>query len=189
MKPLLLLLTAVAAFSALTAHVVQSGEFLNVTLVLDKAPEGLAGYTINITGGEVVYVNFPPWARLSEWNGGVIKAVDLNDEVRPGAQNVTLAVIALRAGRNATLRVAARIDDDSGNSQFEEIVVTTPAPASRAAQLPLQRAEGQALLWAAVGAAITVSTVIGLLTLRGRRYVQTSREGGQERGQGQESLR
>ncbi|MCC6021279.1 MAG: hypothetical protein LM577_07950, partial [Thermoproteaceae archaeon] len=143
MRPLLfLLLTAAAVFSALTAHVLQSGELVNVTLALDGAPGGVSGYTIVVvpSRAEIAGVYFPPWAGLSEWNGVVIKAVDLNDEVRPGARNVTLAVIALRAERNATLRVAARIDDDSGNSQFEEIVVTTPAPASRAAQLPLQRA-------------------------------------------------
>jgi hypothetical protein len=60
MKSLLLLLTAALVFSALTAHVVESGEFLNVTLILEKAPKGLAGYTINVTGGDVVYVRFPP---------------------------------------------------------------------------------------------------------------------------------
>jgi len=121
MKSLLLLLTAALVFSALTAHVVESGEFLNVTLILDNAPEGLAGYTINITGGDVVYVRFPSWARLKEWSGGVLKAVDLEDEVRPGATNVELATATLRV--RGVVEISARIDDDNGNPHYETVTI------------------------------------------------------------------
>jgi hypothetical protein len=129
MKSLLLLLTSALVFSALTAHVVESGEFLNVTLILDKAPEGLAGYTINITGGDVVYVHFPSWARLKEWSGGVLKAVDLGDEVRPGATNVELATVTLRV-----VEISARIDDDNGNPHYETITIQVRQTPSAATQ-------------------------------------------------------
>jgi hypothetical protein len=115
------LLTAALVFSALTAHVVESGDFINVTLVLDKAPEGLAGYTIHITGSDVVHVRFPPWARLKEWSGHVLKAVDLGDEVRPGATNVELATVTLRA--RGVVEISARIDDDYENTHYETTTI------------------------------------------------------------------
>ncbi|MFZ8808135.1 MAG: hypothetical protein ACO2PN_08515 [Pyrobaculum sp.] len=132
MKPLLLLLTAAMVFSALTAHVIESGEFLNVTLILDKAPEGLAGYTINVTGGDVVHVRFPPWARLKEWSGNVLKAVDLGDEVRQGSTNVVLAAVTLKA--RGVVEISARIDDDNGNPRYETITIQVRQTSSAATQ-------------------------------------------------------
>lgn len=168
----LLLLAASPALCGLAAHVLQSGGLVNVTLVLDSAPGGLSGYTIVVmpSGAEIAGVYFPQWARLSDWSGVVIKAADLDDKVRPGAANVTLATIALRARQNVTLRVVARIDDDGGNTQVEKIVVTIPAPAPRATQPLLQRAGEQTLLWAAVGAAVVTGAALGGLMLRRRRY-------------------
>jgi len=130
------LLTADLVFSALTAHVVESGEFLNVTLILDKAPEGLAGYTINITGGDVVHIRFPPWARLKEWSGGVLKAVDLEDEVRPGSTNVELATVTLRS--RGVVEISARIDDDNGNPHYETVTIQA---ASRSPNTAIQHTE------------------------------------------------
>ena len=115
------LLTADLVFSALTAHVVERGDFINVTLILDKAPEGLASYTINIKGGDVVHVRFPSWARLKEWSGNVLKAVDLEDEVRPGATNVELATATLRV--RGVVEISARIDDDKGNAYYETVTI------------------------------------------------------------------
>ncbi len=136
MKSLLLLLTSALVFSALTAHVVENGDFINETLILDKAPEGLAGYTINITGGDVVYVRFPSWAKLKEWSGGVLKAVDLGDEVRPGATNVELAVAMLRA--RGVVEISARIDDDNGNPHYETVTIQA---ASRSPNTAIQHTE------------------------------------------------
>ncbi len=130
------LLTAAMVFSALTAHVVESGDFINVTLILDKAPEGLAGYTINITGGDVVYVRFPPWAKLKEWSGNVLKAVDLGDEVRPGSTNVELAAVTLRA--RGVVETSARIDDDNGNPHYETVTIQA---ASRSPNTAIQHTE------------------------------------------------
>jgi hypothetical protein len=132
----LLLLAASPALCGLAAHVLQSGGLVNVTLVLDSAPGGLSGYTIVVmpSGAEIAGVYFPQWARLSDWSGGVIKAADLDDKVRPGAANVTLATIALRARQNATLRVVARIDDDGGNTHYEtaavQVVRQSPMPSA-----------------------------------------------------------
>ncbi len=130
------LLTAAMVFSALTAHVVESGDFINVTLILDKAPEGLAGYTINITGGDVVYVRFPSWAKLKEWSSSVLKAVDLEDEVRPGATNVELAAVTLKA--RGVVEIAARIDDDNGNPHYETVTIQA---ASRSPNTAIQHTE------------------------------------------------
>ncbi len=130
------LLTAAMVFSALTAHVVESGDFINVTLILDKAPEGLAGYTINITGGNVVYVRFPSWAKLKEWSGNVLKAVDLEDEVRPGVTNVELAAVTLKA--RGVVEIAARIDDDNGNPHYETVTIQA---ASRSPNTAIQHTE------------------------------------------------
>ncbi len=174
MKSLLLLLTSALVFSALTAHVVESGEFLNVTLVLDKAPEGLAGYTINITGGDVVYVRFPPWARLKEWSGGVLKAVDLEDEVRPGSTNVELAVVMLRA--RGVVEISARIDDDNGNPHYETITIQvrqTPSAATQhTEQVPTQTAPAtytvvveKPYVHPATYVAIAVAIVLAVLAL------------------------
>jgi len=126
------LLTADLVFSALTAHVVESGDFINVTLILDKAPGGLAGYTINITGGDVVHVRFPSWARLKEWSGNVLKAVDLGDEVRPGATNVELATVTLKS--RGVVEISARIDDDNGNPHYEITTIQVRQTPSAATQ-------------------------------------------------------
>jgi len=126
------LLTADLVFSALTAHVVERGDFINVTLILDKAPEGLASYTINIKGGDVVHVRFPSWARLKEWSGNVLKAVDLEDEVRPGATNVELATATLRV--RGVVEISARIDDDNGNPHYEITTIQVWQTSSAATQ-------------------------------------------------------
>ncbi len=132
MKSLFLLLTSALVFSALTAYVVESGDFINVTLILDNAPEGLAGYTINITSGDVVHVRFPSWARLKEWSGNVLKAVDLGDEVRPGATNVELATVTLRS--RGVVEISARIDDDNGNPHYEITTIQVRQTPSAATQ-------------------------------------------------------
>ena len=118
-----------------------------VKIVLDRAPGGLSGYSLwfttrpiallsNITACcrqaslqctvadiRIEGVSFPDWARLSDWrrvdNYTVeLKAVDLSDAVRPGARNVVLAEIAVRA-LTSGIAVATvfneTLDDDGGH--------------------------------------------------------------------------
>ena len=108
------------------AHTV--GESVEVKITLSEAPSGLSGYNITVylkngSVAEIASVELPDWASLhsnsslpgdSVW----IKAVDLEDEVRGGAVNVTLATLTLVAEGFGTTEVAAtvtRMDDDRGD--------------------------------------------------------------------------
>ncbi|GEM_PF-2515070 len=99
-----------------------------ITLKLNKAPNGLSGYNITVSVenssiAEIESVEFPDWATLHDnstlpsstvW----IKAVDLNDSVRPNAKNVEVVTVKIRgkaAGRTKITITTYRIDDDNGN--------------------------------------------------------------------------
>ena len=130
MRWLLLLLTPVFALSGLLVNTSESGDVYEVSLLLDRADGGLSGYIMNITakGCEVTAVDFPQWAALKDWNNNVAKAVDLKDDVRPGATNVPLATLRVRAlNREAALEISVRIDDDSGKITFEKISIPIKA--------------------------------------------------------------
>jgi PKD repeat protein len=113
-----------------------------VRVVLDRAPGGLSGFSLRFTTRTTALlpgycphaslcvpadvriegVKFPEWAGLSDWRRideytVELKAVDLRDAVRPGAQNVVLAEITVRAlalGVAVASVVNATIDDDGG---------------------------------------------------------------------------
>jgi PKD repeat protein len=130
-----------------TNATVPAGGTGTVKIVLDRAPGGLSGYSLWFTTRPIVLlsnvtaycqqaslqctvadvriegVSFPDWARLSDWrrvdNYTVeLKAVDLSDAVRPGARNVVLAEIAVRA-LTSGIAVATvfneTLDDDGGH--------------------------------------------------------------------------
>lgn len=106
---------------------VSQGEEAEVVLKLDSAPKGLAGYEMVITleNGEVadiIRVEFPEWAKLSdsaiENDTARLKAVDLDDKVKPGATNVELASILFgntKPGESSIKISVIRMDDDEGN--------------------------------------------------------------------------
>jgi hypothetical protein len=108
---------------------VREGEEARATLRLDSAPNGLAGYIMEVSLGDggvakIVRVEFPKWAKLSDSSinvsrtSAVLKAVDLDDEVRPGATNVELATIIFgdtKQGESSIKLSVARMDDDNGN--------------------------------------------------------------------------
>jgi hypothetical protein len=106
---------------------VRQGEEAKATLRLDSAPNGLAGYTIEVSLGDegvakIVRVEFPRWAKLSDSSinvsRAVLKAVDLDDEVKPGATNVELATVVFgdtKQGESSIKLSVVRMDDDNGN--------------------------------------------------------------------------
>jgi outer membrane protein assembly factor BamB len=99
-----------------------------VNLTLSRAPNGLSGYNLtaslsNSSVAEILSVNFPDWATLydnsmlpsdSVW----IKATDLNDRIKRGESNITLATLIIRGdkqGKSDILINVTKIDDDDGN--------------------------------------------------------------------------
>jgi len=113
-----------------------------VRVVLDRAPGGLSGFSLRFTTRAAALlpgycppaslcvpadvriegVKFPDWAGLSDWRRideytVELKAVDLRDVIRPGAQNVVLAEITVKAltpGVAVASVVNATIDSDGG---------------------------------------------------------------------------
>jgi len=111
-----------------------------VKIVLDSAATGVSGYniTFSIPGVRICWLNgsceywsnariagvkFPEWAKLNStrWlteNYEVeLKAVDINDAVKPGYRDVVLAEIEIEGVKDGSAKACAygRIDDDSGN--------------------------------------------------------------------------
>jgi len=106
---------------------VNQGMEARATIILDSAPKGLAGYDIivSLRSGEVadiLRVEFPQWAKLS--NSSIrgdsikLKALDLEDKVKPGATNIVLATVIFgntRQGESLIELTVIKMDDDDGN--------------------------------------------------------------------------
>jgi hypothetical protein len=103
------------------------GQTATVPITLDKAADGLAGYTLDISVAdpsvaEIVAVDYPGWASLSQ-SGSLpagevrLKAVDINREVQAGATNIPLATVTVKsqsAGITSLQVSPVRINDDKG---------------------------------------------------------------------------
>lgn len=106
---------------------VPTGERGTVDVVLERAPEGLAGYRISVAvangtvarvrgGGPAALTNPLPADRVGD-NLVTFRALDLTDDVTPGARDVTIARITVVGERPGTTTVAARfrsMDADGG---------------------------------------------------------------------------
>ena len=127
----LCLLVSAAAASVVSignGQVTSIGGTASLNLTLDSAPAGLSGYNINVSVGDpsvarITAFSFPSWATLNS-NSSVpgsyvqLEAVDLNDQIQPGAANIPLATIGLtglKGGSTPVLITVNEIDDDSGN--------------------------------------------------------------------------
>ena len=98
----------------------------NLMLVLDEAPNGLSGYSINMTIADpavatITAVSYPSGATLSDTSTRIstecrIKASDLGEHVQGGATNITLAnltIQGLSGGSTAvTVTITMMADDD-----------------------------------------------------------------------------
>lgn len=118
-----------------TVHVgnatVSPGGTATVPVVLSSAPDGLAGYRLRVSlaDGDVADIDgvtYPSDGQLTATPDPTagsdavrVKAVDLADEIRPGATDVHLASIRVRGLQpgNASLTVEpVRFDSDSGSN-------------------------------------------------------------------------
>jgi hypothetical protein len=105
------------------------GETAPLVLTLDEVPAGLSGFNITLivtdpTIAEITEVSYPGWAGIhgnsSLPSSGVwMKAVDLNDQVKPAAQDVPLGSVVLRGKTEGSCQISLiveQMDDDSGNA-------------------------------------------------------------------------
>lgn len=85
---------------------VEVGGTTEYALILNTAPEGLAGYTLNVDSGvegvaEIVNVSYPDWAMPTNTSAlpdttVEMKVGDMMDNITAGATNVSLANITVR---------------------------------------------------------------------------------------------
>ncbi|WP_048103649.1 PKD domain-containing protein [Methanofollis liminatans] len=123
------------SFRPQNASVTLGGESF-LTLVLERADEGLAGYNVTLSLSDpalasVTTIAFPEWALLGR-NGTVpadsiwLAAVDLEDQIEEGALNVSLGTIGFRGvavGESEILISVDRMTGDVGG-----YVRTSPVP-------------------------------------------------------------
>lgn len=129
----------------LTDGTTTAGGNTTVDVVLTSAPDGLAGYYLDLTvespdGTRIVNASYPDRFGLTttpEYSDDrstvTLEAADLNDAVEPGATDIRLATVELSGGASggASLAVEPRqFDDDDGNT-FEPARATTQATAAR----------------------------------------------------------
>ncbi len=115
-------------------------------IVLDSAPNGLAGFDIDVSvatpaTAEIESVSFPSWAAMN--NAGSLPAgtvrisgVDVNQQVQTGSTNVVLATITVKGLSSGTTELSVNVrglDADGGGVisagvSTGQIVVSTPTP-------------------------------------------------------------
>jgi PKD repeat protein len=147
--------------------VVPTNDTTPITLKLQVAEYGLSGYDLNVfwddsVHGDITAVQFPPWATNTSYtplpNYFVqIQAVDLINQVNPGAMNITLATFNL-TGNISTFQSTInfnvtpnQLDDDDGNPIFTNtipanitVVRLLPFPGKT---LPPTDPDGNQLYW------------------------------------------
>ena len=107
---------------------VQKSATAEISLVLDDAPSGLAGYDLvirlsNPGIAEITEITYPSWATLFNTtrnaDGSVlISGVDISRQVSPGATAVPLATLKIRGiygGSSSIALVSVNMDADGGD--------------------------------------------------------------------------
>lgn len=105
----------------------QQGSGATITLTLDSAPDGLAGYRMNISlsnpaAARITGISYPSWAVISNTTGVPgsavrISGIDLGKSIEQGATSVPLATITLQGLGAGTCRIItsdSRFDADGG---------------------------------------------------------------------------
>jgi PKD repeat protein len=118
---LALLVTAASAsvLSIGNGQVTEVGSSASVNMTLDSAPDGLVGYTINVTIGDpsiavLSDVSFPAWSTYTD-NTTLpapsvrLKAADLEEKVQAGSTNINLASITIKGLKGGTTPVTLTI--------------------------------------------------------------------------------
>jgi PKD repeat protein len=124
------------------------GTKVSFDLLIDELPDGLSGYNItmslsNPNVADIQSVSFPTWATMHS-NSNLpsdtvwIKTIDLTDQIKEDATNITLATINISAEDCGTTDIdlsVSRLDDDNGypilvNIQNSELhfLCLTPLP-------------------------------------------------------------
>ncbi|MDD4254555.1 MAG: lectin like domain-containing protein [Methanofollis sp.] len=124
-----------------------AGNETEVSITMSRAPWGLAGYEMDVSVADpevaaITGASFPAWATLNlsrETEDGVMmRAVDLDDAVRAGDEDVVLGTVRVKGllGGSSDLRIAVRqVDGDGGD------LVTTRANTSSITVTPVGDAE------------------------------------------------
>lgn len=105
-----------------------AGDTDEVSLSVDKLPEGLSGYELRVDideseVAEIVDVTYPSWTSIEESSSlpGAsiyIKAVDASSQIQPGAVDTELAILTLKGlegGSTGITVTVSRFDDDDGD--------------------------------------------------------------------------
>lgn len=124
----------------------QEGTSAQVTLWLNEAPEGLAGYDMVVSLGnpgtsEIASVTYPSWGKLAKDppvpnQSVVLSAVDVERQVQNGSARVELATITVHGISPGTTTVGiarANFDADGGNALIpaaDTLTVTVPGAAT-----------------------------------------------------------
>ncbi|WP_321428971.1 leucine-rich repeat protein [uncultured Methanolobus sp.] len=117
----------VLSFVPVDAEVID-GQTTEIVISVDSLPDGLSGYELTVDIGdpaiaEIVGIEYPDWVSISDNsslpNGSIyIKAVDGNNAIEAGAEDVVLATLTVNGKdmgtTNFTLGVK-RLDDDIGS--------------------------------------------------------------------------
>ena len=104
------------------------GNATTYQIVMDSAPDGLAGYDISVSldnpgVAEIESVSYPSWVTLNQ-TGDLpsdnvrINAVDLNSQIQGGSTKVPLATITVKGNNPGTTRInlnVQELDADGGN--------------------------------------------------------------------------
>ena len=141
-KPIVIFLVLIVVFTGIIAtsnssspvvsisdgQVDAIGSTTGINITLSEVQNGLSGYNLtislsNTSIAEIISVSFPEWAALhdnstlpgdSVW----IKAADLNDQIKSGATNISLATLTIRGdspGNTSISAMVTKMDDDNGN--------------------------------------------------------------------------
>ncbi len=123
-------LTASAATISLskTSSSMYTGATDEFVLTIDELPQGLAGYKLTATisspaVAEISAVAFPGWASLSNTttipsSSVRISGADMSEAVEPGATNIVLGTITVKAKNTGTATLTfgnIQVDDDQGD--------------------------------------------------------------------------
>jgi len=154
---------------------ISQGSSGQATLFLSEAPEGLAGYHMEVSSSdpgiaEISSVSYPPWGKLTKEptvpaRSVLISAVDLDQLVQSGSTKIPLATLTLQgiAPGTATFTLSAVGADADGGSSITPttgtLQVTVPA-SGLSVPTPVNVAT--------VGAAIGIA-VLGSIWLHKRR--------------------
>jgi PKD repeat protein len=157
MKPItfsLIVLTALAilvtgasasVLSIGNGEVTAIGSTATVNIVLDEAPAGLSGYSINVSVENPVIatvsaVSYPAWASLIDTStlpsaDCRVKASDMSNVVQSGAMNTTLATITLQGLAGGATTVNLTVNLMSGDE--DEIINPTISAGTFTVNVPV----------------------------------------------------